>query len=91
MLEEGKAAERRAAENIRPGGSGTTLYDYYPAIGTAEGAEEAARMDVFMEPDDMGEGSSQDIMERVVNQDSMMQNIDQTPTFPDETPSFMAR
>ena len=91
MLEEGKAAERRAAENIRPGGSGTTLYDYYPAIGTAEGAEEAARMDVFMEPDDMGEGSSQDIMERVVNQDSMMQNIDQTPTFTDETPSFMAR
>tara|TARA_A100001391_G_scaffold76666_2_gene49609 strand:+ start:506 stop:2509 length:2004 start_codon:yes stop_codon:yes gene_type:complete len=89
-LEEGKAAERRAADNTRPGGSGTTLYDYYPAIGTAEGAEKAARMDMFMEPD-FGEGSSQDIMERVVNQDSMMQDIDQTPTFKDETPGFMAQ
>jgi len=80
MLAEGKAAELRAADNIRPGGSTDTLYDYRPAIGTAEGAEEARRMDVFMEPD-FGEGSSQDIMERVVNEDSMMQDIDQTPSF----------
>ena len=90
MLAEGKAAELRAADNTRPGGSTDTLYDYRPAIGTAEGAEQAARMDMFMEPD-FGEGSSQDIMERVVNQDSMMQDIDQTPTFKDETPGFMAQ
>ena len=90
MLAEGKAAERRAADNTRPGGSTNTLYNYRPAIGTAEGAEKAARMDMFMEPD-FGEGSSQDIMERVVNQDSMMQDIDQTPTFKDETPGFMAQ
>jgi hypothetical protein len=80
MLAEGKAAEQRAADNTRPGGSTDTLYDYRPAIGTAEGVEEARRMDVFMEPD-FGEGSSQDIMERVVNEDSMMQDIDQTPSF----------
>tara|TARA_Y100001938_G_scaffold140212_1_gene208088 strand:+ start:877 stop:2844 length:1968 start_codon:yes stop_codon:yes gene_type:complete len=80
LVLDAQAAERRAAENIRPGGSGTTTKSFRPAIGTAEGAEEARLMDVFMEPD-FGEGSPQDIMENVVLDDAAMQDIDTTPSF----------
>ena len=90
LEEEVRAAELRAAESIRPGKSRKDTVDYTVAIGKAEGEREAQLIDMFMEPD-MGEGSPQDIMERVVNADSMMQDIDQTPTFTDQTPSFMAR
>ena len=85
--------EQRAADNIRPGGSGGTKFDSYPAIGTAEGAAETRRTEMFMEPD-MGEGSPADIeevdkariedMSRIAIQDSAMRNTD-------ETPGFMAR
>jgi hypothetical protein len=80
LVLEAEAAERRAAENIRPGGSGTTTKSFRPAIGTAEGAEETRRMEMFMEPD-FGEGSPQDIMENVVLDDAAMQDIDTTPSF----------
>ena len=80
LVLDAQAAERRAAENSRPGGSGTTTESFRPAIGTAEGAAETRRVEMFMEPD-FGEGSPQDIMETVVLDDAAMQDIDTTPSF----------